>query len=343
MKSLGMAITLPLMFLVAVCYMPDPAAIRAQQAVTQAVNQAAQESHQRIPELKELAEQFQAIKAEELAQTERDLGNRFRALLGQEPVSQEQETQQDTPRETREPAPRQYQAKKPKKKAEPKQSTDQKVPGDKDSGDTAPEKPVLKLPESIEGEPGDFIPVRPETNGGQVEWLALDKGLSVFPGNMLRDPTQTVVTARDNGVYRLLGYTAVGDIPSPPAIVNIVIGGGEPDPDTDPDTGPGPQPPVGFGLAVQVPIWLTTVPEAHRANKTKVKTAFLSVANNPGATIEAMQNSVGKALGESGIEMSQWAGFGNAYNAAIIALMASKKIATPAEFAAALKEVAGAL
>jgi len=89
----------------------------------------------------------------------------------------------------------------------------------------------IRLPESIAGGPGEFVLVRPETTGKVVRYVGLDSGLSVFPSGQLADQKATVVIAINPGKYRLLAYTAQGDIPSPPIIVQIVIG-----------NGPGPMP-----------------------------------------------------------------------------------------------------
>lgn len=80
-------------------------------------------------------------------------------------------------------------------------------------------EPFVTLPAEITGEPGAFIAVRPTTNGKQVPYLATTPGLNVFPADMLRDATSTVVTAQ-TGRYQLVAYTAIGDVPSDPAVVS---------------------------------------------------------------------------------------------------------------------------
>jgi hypothetical protein len=50
--------------------------------------------------------------------------------------------------------------------------------------------------------------------------------LNVFPAQLLADTKATVVTSVTPGKYRLLAYTATGDLPSEPVIVTIVIGEG---------------------------------------------------------------------------------------------------------------------
>jgi hypothetical protein len=88
----------------------------------------------------------------------------------------------------------------------------------------------VELPAEIQGEVGSFIAVRPKTDGKLVRYYSLDAGLNSFPAELLSDPTATVVTAPKAGRYRLLAYTALGDRPSDPVIVTIVVGAAPPTP-----------------------------------------------------------------------------------------------------------------
>lgn len=94
----------------------------------------------------------------------------------------------------------------------------------------------LKLPPEVKGEPAAFVSIVAETPGKVVRFVPLDSGLSVFPAALLSNPKATVVVASKAGRYRVLAYTAVGEIPSEPAVTTVVIGGGGP-PDPLP---PGP-------------------------------------------------------------------------------------------------------
>lgn len=100
----------------------------------------------------------------------------------------------------------------------------------------------LKLPAEVQGTPGAFITILAETTGKRVKFVCLDPGLSVFPAELLANPKATVVSGVTPGRYRVLGYTAAGDLPSEPAICSVVIGqppGPVPPP---PSPGPGPNP-----------------------------------------------------------------------------------------------------
>lgn len=105
------------------------------------------------------------------------------------------------------------------------------------------EPPSLTLPLSISGDVGAFIPITARTNGTEVRWIALDPGLNVFPAAMLRTTTSTVVSASVPNRYRILAYTAIGDMPSDPAICVVTVG--RPvvvDPVVDPTPRPIPTP-----------------------------------------------------------------------------------------------------
>jgi hypothetical protein len=97
----------------------------------------------------------------------------------------------------------------------------------------------LKIPAEVTGEVAAFVTVVAETTGKQVKFYPIDSGLSVFPAALLANQKATVVVAAKAGTYRLLAYTAAGDIPSEPQICKVIIGGGKPD-----NVPPAPIPPT---------------------------------------------------------------------------------------------------
>ncbi len=101
--------------------------------------------------------------------------------------------------------------------------------------------PELKLPAEVKAEPAEFARVPAETTGKQVKWISLDRGLALFPVDLLKDSRTAVVTARNPGRYRLLAVTAAGDEISDPAICTVVVGE-PPAPEPGPAPGPTPQP-----------------------------------------------------------------------------------------------------
>lgn len=102
--------------------------------------------------------------------------------------------------------------------------------------------PKIELPENIQGLPSTNIAIIPVTNGKVVKYAALDAGIVLFPSELLANPTTTFVIAAKPGRYRLLAYTAIGDVPSEPKIVVVVVGA-SPNPNPGPNPGPGPLPP----------------------------------------------------------------------------------------------------
>lgn len=103
--------------------------------------------------------------------------------------------------------------------------------------------PPLKLPDAVSGDPGDFITVKADTTGKTVKWLSLDKGLKVFPIELLKDTKTLVVVGSVPGQYRLLAYTAAGDEASAPAVCTVTING--PPAPPPPPVPPTPPAPVG--------------------------------------------------------------------------------------------------
>lgn len=110
---------------------------------------------------------------------------------------------------------------------------------------SAPVPPDFDLPDEIKGEVGAFIPIRPKTKGKYIVYYPLDAGLQVFPSEMLANKTQTVVSSARAGRYRLLAYTAVGNIPSLPVVATIVVGiAPTPPPSPNPNPPPAPVPDI---------------------------------------------------------------------------------------------------
>lgn len=99
----------------------------------------------------------------------------------------------------------------------------------------------LKLPDKIEGNPGDFLKIVAETKGEIVRWKALDPGLSLFPSEELKNPKTTVVMGLQKGTYRLIAWTAIDGVPTHDVQTLIVIGGDPNPPNPGPDP-PGPDP-----------------------------------------------------------------------------------------------------
>lgn len=94
--------------------------------------------------------------------------------------------------------------------------------------------PVVKLPETVKGDVGDFIEVKADTEGKIVRWYSSDKSLKLFPTALLKDTRSAVVIGKVPGRYPLLAWTAVGDVPSEPSVCWVVVGGDVPPPPVPP-------------------------------------------------------------------------------------------------------------
>ncbi len=88
--------------------------------------------------------------------------------------------------------------------------------------------PPLTFPETtVKAQKGEFVVLRPETTGKWVRYKALTPGLSVFPSSELKNPKNTVVTAPEDGTYKVLAWTGTAEEGSDPVEVTLVIGTGK--------------------------------------------------------------------------------------------------------------------
>jgi hypothetical protein len=88
--------------------------------------------------------------------------------------------------------------------------------------------PNVELDKEIHGSSRSFIVVNAKTNGQVVQWVALDPGLTLIPPQLLRDSKTAVLMAERAGRFRLLAYTAIGDVPSAPTLTTIVVDAASP-------------------------------------------------------------------------------------------------------------------
>lgn len=112
--------------------------------------------------------------------------------------------------------------------------------------------PTLTIPKETKAEPGDFVRLDAVTEGVQVRWFGLDKGLNVFPSELLRDSKSTVVVAIKPGTYRIAAITCRADELSELAVGYVVIGTPEPVPPPPPPVPPTPPTPPPDALEAEV-------------------------------------------------------------------------------------------
>ncbi len=102
--------------------------------------------------------------------------------------------------------------------------------------------PTLTVPETVKGEVADYIKVTAKTDGKVVKWFPLDKGLKLFPIELLKDTKTAVVSSALAGKYRLMSITALADELSDPQITTVEVTNGEVVPPKPPDPKPpGPE------------------------------------------------------------------------------------------------------
>ena len=87
------------------------------------------------------------------------------------------------------------------------------------------QEPAIKLPAEIRGAVGQPIDLQAETTGKIVRWHAPDAGLEMVNPEKLKDSKTAIVWSLKPGNYRLLAWTALGDVPSHPAVCVVVVGG----------------------------------------------------------------------------------------------------------------------
>jgi hypothetical protein len=96
--------------------------------------------------------------------------------------------------------------------------------------------PTINLPASLTARPGRLVVVKATTNGKAVKWVSLSDEADLLPYL----DNSAIFNAATPGTYRILAYTALGDVPSEPAICTVTVG--EPTPPIPP--GPPPIPPT---------------------------------------------------------------------------------------------------
>ena len=95
-------------------------------------------------------------------------------------------------------------------------------------------QPPLTLPLEVKAKPGEFVVIRAKTDCKLVRWVLLDPGISVLPGELLKEQATTVVFGLRPGAYRLLAYSAKDDEPTLPAFCKVTIEADTPPPPPDP-------------------------------------------------------------------------------------------------------------
>ena len=94
------------------------------------------------------------------------------------------------------------------------------------------EEPKVTLPAELKARAGRLVTITVETNGRMVRWLSLSKECDLLP---IAGSKQAVFVAPARGRYEVMAWTALGDVPSEPAVLVVVVEGG-PEPGPTPPT-----------------------------------------------------------------------------------------------------------
>src|SRR3954454_13751325 len=100
-------------------------------------------------------------------------------------------------------------------------------------------EPAVKLPTEVRARPGRLTLIRAETEGKVLRWVSLSEGADLLPYL----DKQAIFSAPAPGRYRILAYTAAGDVPSEPALCTVIVEGASPPGPAPTPPGPAPPPP----------------------------------------------------------------------------------------------------
>ncbi|VTS00576.1 hypothetical protein [Tuwongella immobilis] len=98
--------------------------------------------------------------------------------------------------------------------------------------------PMISLPPALTAQPGRLLRVTAETEGKLVRWVVTGEA-DLIPLN--ESGKSAIFSAAVPGVFKVIAYTAKGDIPSEPAVCVVTVGNPTP---PAPPTPPIPVPPA---------------------------------------------------------------------------------------------------
>lgn len=146
---------------------------------------------------------------------------------------------------------------------------------------------VITVPEKVAGNAGDFITVKAtldaSAKSGVVKWVVIDKGIRLFPSELLKSTQTAIVIGSAPGQYRLLAYTATDAGPSDPVICIVMVGQGPIPPGPNPPT---PTDPLYGKLKAAFDIDPDTTNRIENTNKLAAvyRVASTGLANDPALT-----------------------------------------------------------
>ena len=95
------------------------------------------------------------------------------------------------------------------------------------------QSPRVELPAELQARPGRLIQITARSENKAIKWFLANGDADLI----VMESTRTAIfSAVENGQYRIVAYTAAGDIPSDPSVCVVTVGDGKPGPIIPPDS-----------------------------------------------------------------------------------------------------------
>ena len=93
------------------------------------------------------------------------------------------------------------------------------------------QSPKVELPATLNAKPGRLIQITAKTEQKAVKWFLASSDADLI---VMESTKSAIFSAMIPGDYRLIAYTAAGDVPSDPSICTVTVGNIAPIPPNDP-------------------------------------------------------------------------------------------------------------
>jgi len=89
------------------------------------------------------------------------------------------------------------------------------------------QSPKVELPAELQARPGRLIQITARSENKVVKWFLANGDADLI----VMESTRTAIfSAMESGQYRIVAYTAAGDVPSDPSVCVVTVGDGKPGP-----------------------------------------------------------------------------------------------------------------
>lgn len=205
--------------------------------------------------------------------------------------------------------------------------------------------PAVEVPATVKVNSGEWVIIVAKTDAKSVKFVPLTPGLKQFPPQLVSDPKTFAAQAPD-GVYRLLVYSGNADGPSDPVYSVITIGSAGPPP-IDPSR---PEGALGLVKVSRDAMAKVNVPDrAGEARKLAAGYRRTAVTlptpaeEGPLALANAVAAACRTANNAAGVTAEAWKPWGQTVADALTVLYNAGRLKTPADWSAALVEIAQGL